>query len=213
MAGKLLDRVVLTDRVVTGDALYCNRNLCEQVMESGGDYLMIVKANQKTLYEDIELCFEEPLSGFYVYAETEDGHGDRRECRRLWATDMLRTYLDWPGQQQVVKVESWRAVKGKVSSQVRYAITSLGTQTPAASLLSLIRGHWGIENRLHYVRDVTMGEDSSQVRTDSAPQMMAAVRNLVVSIFRMCGEKNIAAAIRKIGWKPYGALQLLGLMT
>ena len=66
MASELLDRVVLTDRVVTGDALYCNRKLCEQVMEAGGDYLMIVKANQKGLYEDIELCFEEPLSGFYA---------------------------------------------------------------------------------------------------------------------------------------------------
>ena len=211
MAGKLLDRVVLTDRVVTGDALYCNRNLCEQVMEAGGDYLMIVKANQKSLYEDIQLCFEEPLSGEYAHAETETRHGDRWECRRLWATDMIRTYLDWPGQRQVVKVESWRMVKGEVSRQVRYAITSLGPHTPADRLLSLVRGHWGIENRLHYVRDVTMGEDSSQVRTDSAPQVMAAVRNLVVSILRMRGEKNIAAAIRKIGWKPNAALQLLGL--
>ena len=121
MASELLDRVVLTDRVVTGDALYCNRKLCEQVMEAGGDYLMIVKANQKSLYEDIELCFEEPLSGFYAYAETEGSHGDRRERRRLWATDMLRTYLDWPGQRQVLKVESWRAMKGKQTRQVRYA--------------------------------------------------------------------------------------------
>ncbi|MCY4651770.1 MAG: ISAs1 family transposase [Dehalococcoidia bacterium] len=212
MAGELLDRVVLTDRVVTGDALYCNRKLCEQVMEAGGDYLMIVKANQKSLYEDIELCFEEPLSGFYAYAETEGSHGDRRERRRLWATDMLRTYLDWPGQRQVLKVESWRAVKGKQTRQVRYAITSLGPRIPAARLMKLVRGHWGIENRLHYVRDVTMGEDGSQARTDSAPQMMDAVRNLVVSILRMRGERNIAAAIRKIGWKPNGALETLGLM-
>lgn len=70
-----------------------------------------------------------------------------------------------------------------------------------------------IENRLHYVRDVTMGEDNSQVRTDSAPQVMAAVRNLVVSILRICGEKNIAAAIRKIAWKPSAAIQLLGLSS
>ena len=123
---------------------------------------------------------------------------------------MLRTYLDWPGQCRVVEIESWRAVKSKQSRQVRYAITSLGPHTPAASLLSLVRGHWGIENRLRYVRDVTMGEDTSQVRTDSAPQTMAAVRNLVVSILRMRGERNIAAAIRETGWKPNSALQLLG---
>ena len=111
-----------------------------------------------------------------------------------------------------MKVESWRAVKGKQTRQVRYAITSLGPRIPADRLLKLVRGHWGIENRLHYVRDVTMGEDSSQVRSDSAPQVMAAVRNLVVSILRMHGEKNIAAAIRKIGWKPNGALKLLELL-
>ena len=85
----------MTDRVVTGDALYCNRKLCQQVMKAGGDYLMVVKANQKSLYEDIELCFEEPMSGKYAYAETEGSHGDRRERRRLWATDMLRRI--WTG--------------------------------------------------------------------------------------------------------------------
>ena len=112
-----------------------------------------------------------------------------------------------------MKLESWRKVKGKIICQVRYAITSLGPQTPAARLLELARGRWGIENRLRYVRDVPMGEDSSQARTDSAPQMMAAVRNLVLNILRLCGERNIAAAIRKIGWEPNGALQLLGLMS
>ena len=98
-----------------------------------------------------------------------------------------------------MKLESWRKVKGKITCQVRYAITSLGPQTPAARLLELARGHWGIENRLRYVRDVTMGEESSQARADSAPQMMAAVRNLALNILRLCGERNIAAAIRKIG--------------
>ena len=158
------------------------------------------------------VLFEEPLSGKYAYAETEDSHGDRWERRRLWATDMLSAYLDWPGQRQVMKVESWRMVKGKETRQVRYAITSLGTQIPADRLLGLVRGHWGIENRLHYVRDVTMGEDNSQVRTGSAPQVMAALRNLTLNILRMCGEKNIAAAIRRVGWRPNGALQLLGLL-
>ena len=67
-----------------------------------------------------------------------------------------------------------------------------GDQTPAARLLSLVRGHWGIENRLRYVRDVTIGEDGSQARTDSAPQMMAAVRNLALNILRLRGERNIA---------------------
>ena len=171
MASSLLERMIVTDRVVTGDALYCQRQLCEQVVGGGGDYLLIVKSNQKRLYEDIELCFDRPVVGeTYGYAETEDRHGERREYRRLWVTDTLKTYLEWPGHGQVMKVESWRSIKGKTTRQVRYAITSLGTHTPADRLLQLVRDHWRIENGLHYVRDVTMGEDASQVRTGSAPQ-------------------------------------------
>ena len=121
----------------------------------------------------------------YCYAETEDGHGNRHAIRRLWATEALRGYPDWPGHKQVMKVERWCRVKGKTTCQVRYAITSLGIQTSADRLLQLVRGHWGIENCPHYVRDVTMGEDSSQIRSASAPQVMAAVRNPVLAILRL----------------------------
>ena len=206
----------MAGRVVTGDALYCQRRLCERIVRAGGDYLMQVKGNQRSLYEDIEFCFSgtdtgNGTSGTYRYAETADGHGDRWERRRLWATDLLVGYLDWPAHAQVMKMESRRLVKGEETVRVRYAITSLGTESSADRLLRLIRGHWGIENRLHYVRDFTMGEDGSQVRARSAPQVMAALRNLTLNIFRLSGAANIAAAIRNIGWRPNGALQLLGL--
>lgn len=212
MAVSLLERVSMRGRVLTGDALYCQRRLCRQVVDEGGDYLLIVKNNQKDLYQDIELCFEQTVAGQgYAYAQTRDRHGDRLEHRKLWATDLLKRYLDWPGHRQVIKVECCRRVKDKVTRQVRYAITSLGTHASADRLLQLVRGHWGIENGLHYVRDVTLGEDGSQVRTGSAPQMMASVRNLVISILRLSGAANIASAIRRIGWQSNGALSLLGL--
>ena len=127
----------------------------------------------------------------------------------LWA---LRGYPDWPGHKQVMKVERWCRVKGKTTCQVRYAITSLGIQTSDDRLLQLVRGHWGIENCLHYVRDITMGEDGSQIRSASAPQAMAAVRNPVLAILRLSGATNVAAAIRDIAWRPIGALRLLGLL-
>ena len=95
---------------------------------------------------------------------------------------------------------------------MRYAITSLRTEVSAAKLLCLMRGHWGIENRLRYVRDFTMGEDGSQARSMSAPQVMAELRNLVLNILRMSGATNIAAAIRDLGWHPNGALKLLRLL-
>ena len=126
---------------------------------------------------------------------------------------MLRAYLDWPGHQQMAKVECWRRVKHKTTRQVRYAITSVGTHTSADRLLQLIRGHWGIENGLHYVRGVTMEEDGSQVRTGSAPQMMASVRNMVISILRLSGAANVVSAIRMIGWQPNGALKMLGFLS
>ena len=102
-------------------------------------------------------------------------------------------------------------VKGKETVQVRYAITSLGTETSDDRLLTLMRGHWGIENRLRYVRDFTMGEDGSQVRAKAAPQVMAALRNITLNILRLSGAANIAATIRSIAWRPTGALELLGL--
>ena len=205
-----MDSISVEGKVVTGDALYCQRRLCELIVSEGGDYLLLVKGNQKSLLEDVEFCFE-GSDASYHYAETEDRHGDRWEHRRLWATDTLKDYLDWPGHAQVIKMESVRLVKGKATRQVRYGITSLGTQVSAVRLLRLMRGHWSIENRLHYVRDFTMGEDGSQVRTKSAPQVLAALRNLVLNILRLSGATNIAAMIRTIGWQPNGALELLGL--
>ena len=86
-----------------------------------------------------------------------------------------------------------------------------GGETGPGKLLEYVRGHWGIENRLHYVRDVTLGEDASQVRTGAAPQVMAALRNVVLGLLRSGGETNIAAAIRRIGWAPGQALAILGL--
>ena len=120
----LLDTVELTDRVVTGNTLYCQRPLCEEIVSDGGGYLLIVKGNNKSLQDDIEFCFEGSMSnGTYRYAEAENRHRDCWEHRRLWTTDMLRTYLDWVGHTQVMKAQSCRLVKGKLTRQVRYAIT------------------------------------------------------------------------------------------
>lgn len=90
--------------------------------------------------------------------------------------------------------------KGKTGGEVRYAITSLGEKVGPGQLLRHVRGHWGIENRLHYVRDVTLGEDASQVRKGSVPEVMAALRNVVIGILREAGWQNIAAGLRDTGW-------------
>lgn len=181
-------------------------------MEPGGHYLVMVKENQKRLYEDIQLLFEEPPPGeVFRTAEQQGKHGDRQEVRKLWASTALREYLDWPGAQQVMKVERVSQRKGELRRQVRYAITSLDERTTARQLLEHVRGHWGIENRLHSVRDVTFGEDASQVRTGSSPQVMAALRNTVIGLLRQAGWTNMAEALRHNGWRQGEALRLLGI--
>ena len=126
----LLGVLPLRGRLVTGDALYCQRHLCAQIVAAGGDYLLIVKANQPRLYQDIVLLFAEPPPGeVFAMAKQWGRHGDRQEVRRLWASTALRGYLDWPGAEQVCMIQRVSERKGKVTGQVRYAITSL-TQLP-----------------------------------------------------------------------------------
>jgi len=209
----VLATIPLAGRLVTGDALYCQRELCQQIIQAGGQYLVIVKTNQPRLHADIALLFAEPPPGeVFATAQHRDRHGDRREVRRLWASGALQPYLDWPGARLVCKIERETIWKGKRTRQARLAVTSLDdTTTTPADLLRRIRGHWRIENRLHYVRDTAFAEDASQVRTGSAPQVMAALRNAVIGLLRRAGCPNIAAALRANAWRPDAALSLLGI--
>ena len=212
MAPQLLENLPLKGRLVTADALYCQRKFCREVCDAEGDYLVIVKANQQRLFSEIELLFGDPPEGeAFAFAEQRDRHGGRHDLRKLWASTALRDYLDWPGAKQVCKIERTSERKGKTSHQVRYAITSLGEEVGPEQLLKHVRGHWGIENRLHYVRDVTFGEDASHVRTGSAPEVMAGLRNAAIGVLRNTGATNIAGALREVGWQPRAALRLLGI--
>lgn len=197
---------------MTGDALYCQRDLSRRVVAAGGDYLWVVKANQPDLLWEVATLFERPPPGEAFAAARQDGkHGGRRETRRLWASTALAGYSDWPGARQVCKVEREVERRGAVTREVRYLVTSLGPGTGPAELLRLARGHWGIENRLHRVRDATLGEDASHVRSGAAPQVLAALRNAALALLRAAGHANVAAALRHYGWQPGAALALLDL--
>jgi predicted transposase YbfD/YdcC len=199
--------------VVTGDAQFCQRDLSEAVVAGGGDYFWVVKENQPTLFEDIATLFAEPPWG-EAFAEhvSRTRHGDRAETRALRASAALAGFLDWPHAGQVCEIERAVTRKGGASREVAYAVTSLAPdRAPPARLQATWRGHWGIENRLHWVRDVTLGEDKSQVRTGSAPQVMAAVRNTAIAVVRRAGYANIAEGLRHFGAHPDHALATLGL--
>jgi Transposase DDE domain len=127
----------------------------------------------------------------------DKGHG-RRERRTLKATTALNDYLNWPGVAQVGQIESVVEQDGKVSIETRYFITSVPRElADARQLLQWARGHWSIENRSHYVRDVTLDEDASRVRKGSGPEVMAAIRNATIGFLRLTGATNIAQAIRR----------------
>ena len=127
----------------------------------------------------------------------DKGHG-RRERRTLKATTALNEYLDWPGVAQVGQIESEVVKDGKTTHETRYFVTSASRVVgDAGQLLKWVRGHWSIENRSHYVRDVTMGEDSSRIRKHSGPQVMAALRNATIGFLRTMGVTNVAEALRR----------------
>jgi hypothetical protein len=143
----------------------------------------------------------------------DKGHG-RIEVRRIWTSTELNDYLTFPCLRQVFRIERLTSdLQGEpLRHEVTHGVSSLAQEkASAADLLQYVRGHWEIENRLHWVRDVTFDEDRSQVRRGSGPQMMASLRNLAISLLRMAGATNIASTSRHLGRRSDKALRLLGL--
>lgn len=217
VAPSLLARVDWPGRVLTGDALFCQTALCAQVQEAGGDYVLLVKENQGTLYHDIQLLFDPPptvpaapLTDRRVARTVESGHGRSREIRELMASTDLSGYLDWPGVQQVFRLErTWRE-RGKVKHALRYGITSLAPdEANAPRLLALRRGHWNIENRLHRRKDVTFGEDASLIHVGQGPTVMALLRDAAVSLLHQAGVRRVAARLRAHSQHPERAVALV----
>ena len=214
---EMLRELVVEGRVITVDALLTQRAIAERIVQGGGEYVMIVKGNQPQLHQDIHLVFQEApaLAEPIAAAETVDsGHG-RIEHRRLTVSAALLGYSDWPGLGQVFQLERCVTLKkgGEQRHEVVYGVTSLGPDraTPAC-LLHAVRQHWQIENKVHWVRDVTFDEDRSQVRCGSIPQVMAAFRNTAIGLMRRVGEVNIAAACRRFAAQPWAALALIGII-
>jgi len=191
---KLLKMVDLREKVVMGDAMHTQRAASIQIVEAGGDYIWIAKGNQPQLEGDIRLWFEpepDPIPGqghlpkdFETVKETSKGHG-RLEERTLTVSSQLNDFLNWPYLQQVFRLER-RFVftkTGEIQEQVIYGITSLSREeiTPT-QLLKKIRAYWGIENGLHYRRDVTLREDRTRMTKGNAGRIMACLNNLVIGL-------------------------------
>lgn len=219
-APKVLSALDLTDKVVTGDAMFTQRNLSSQIVEAGGQYIWTVKANQPTLHADIERLFgpervplgSAPLrTDFQTVTTTTKGHG-RLETHTLTTSSMLNATCDWPHLAQVFQlVRNVRDLKtDKTRHEVVYGITSLPAAAASPTrLLTLHRHHWAIENKLHYTRDVTFHEDACRLSTGTAAQAIAILNNLVLGLLRVRGFTHIADARRRFSALSAEALALV----
>jgi predicted transposase YbfD/YdcC len=211
----LLEGLDLQGWIVTGDAKLTQKVIVKKIIAQGGDYVLTAKANQPTLCDDIATLFNDPQ----VVAETltttrrVDLHGSRIEVRILQASSALTAeYCGWAGLQQVFRIERQRIDKrtAKHTVKVVFGITSLApAQANAQRLAAISRGHWGIENRLHWVRDVNFGEDASRIRTGQAPQVMATFRNLAISLLGLLGYDSLIEGLRHFAWNPADAVKLV----
>lgn len=215
----LLAGVELGSRVLTVDALHCQRELAELVLAREGHYLMALKANQPTVYEAVvELFGTRPTRRFQpVQSRTksaEKSHG-RYEERWLESSGLLNDYLAWPGLAQVIRRRCRRTFykTGKVEEETTYFLTSLPLASARAKQLeALVRGHWTIENKLHHVRDVSFREDGCGARTGSAAQALAALHNGVLNVLRLAGHTNIAQTLRFNAAYTANALSCIGVL-
>src|SRR5262249_28010786 len=141
-------------------------------------------------------------------------YGGRLEIRTLTTTTRLNDYLDWPDVGQVCRLERIVRRDGKETREVEYALTSAGPEwADAGVLLSWWRGHWGIENRVHWVREVTLGADVSRIRPNAAPEVMAGLRKAAISLLRLSGASNIAEALRENLYHVPSLFTTLGILN
>lgn len=219
-APRLLKTIDLKGKVVTGDAMFAQRELSRQIVESGGNYLWTVKDNQATLRSEIEALFDieegktclKVMSNDLERAETIDKEHGRLEQRRITTSSMMCGHLKWPGLKQVFKIErEVEEVKsGKKRSETSYGITSLSSEDAGArKMLEIVRKHWEIENGLHYRKDWTLREDYCRLRIGEAAQAMAIINNLIVGLALREGFKYLPDARRKYSAQPLEGLKLI----
>ena len=214
---KLLD---LAGCIVTIDAIGTQTEIVKTIVDGGADYLLSVKENQGNLFDDIQYLFEvDAAKGFdqvsHSYTQkVNKGHG-RLETRECWAID-VEEYLDylrkrerWPGLKSIVRIIAKREIGEKIEIQISYFITSLPAD--AQSILKVKRGHWKIENQLHWVLDIAFREDESRVRKDHGPENFAVLRHMALNLLK--NEKSAKGGIHakrlQAGWNNDYLLAIL----
>jgi len=204
---KLIESLALEGCIVTIDAMGCQTDIAQAIVDKGAHYLLAVKDNQKALHDELKVHFDAPEQApQFRTAETADkGHG-RIEIRRVWVSDDVDTLVEaerWPCIASVIRVDSERTLKDQTTHETRYYISSLAKPSPEQAL-DVVRSHWEVENKLHWCLDVTMNEDGACLRDRQLAENGSTIRRLAMnSLRRHPGYNgNLAKASRSVAFDP-----------
>ena len=217
---KSLRMLELSGCIVTIDAMGCQKEIAETITERGADYALALKRNQRQLYDDVAEMFEYGRQTDLAdmdsdrFETVEKGHGrvETRRCATVSSPEFI-AYLNerdrWSNLKSVAMVESERDIGGNVSSQTRYYISSLPGD--AERMLAAVRGHWEVENSVHWILDVSFGEDDSRVRKGNGAENLAALRRMALNMLKRENtlRVGIAAKRKKAGWDTQYLLKVL----
>src|SRR5712672_2827669 len=200
----LLKMLVIEGAIVTIDAMGCQRNIAQQILDQKADYVVALKGNQGTLREDIEVFAAEQKANNFKDTkisqdQTVDGdHGriETRTCTVFHDVAWLQERHNWPGLKAFVMVESTREFNDKIERETRYYITSLVML--ANALGPIVRSHWAVENSLHWVMDMIFRDDECRVRTDHAPANFTTIKHMALNLIRKAPGKDSLRLKRKV---------------
>ena len=213
---KLLNVLDLRGSTVTIDAMGCQYAIAKQIIEKEGNYIFSLKGNQSTLNQDVQDFFnDKELCKSASYCEDHDkGHGRLESRKCLVATDvqwLKERHSQWNSINSIVRIESSREINGKTTQETRFYISSCAD--PAETALRKIRNHWAIENSLHWVLDMSFGDDQSRIRKKNAPQIMAIIRHMALNLLQLQKKTMPRQSIKRLrkmaGWSQKILMQIL----
>ena len=223
---ELLRALELRGCIVTTDAMGCQKKIAKQIIGSGADYVLALKGNHETVHDEVKMYLDDAIrqqsdrpapageKPELVHIETVEKDHGRLETRRYWQSENIGWFADltkWEGLRSVGVVESVREIKGEISTERRYFLSSLACDI--SRFAKAARGHWGVENQVHWHMDVSFGEDQSRARTGHAAENLATLRRLALNLLKRetTKKRGIRGKQRCAGWDHRYLLRLLGV--